>query len=97
MQRMGILSIPLLLTSCVSMDICLVDPPPPVRVSVVPHEEHDKRVNKDRLVLLPYPHKPSIGTDVHDHSAIESILIKHINELHRVNNVNIQRATRYKR
>lgn len=97
MQHIGILAVPLLITSCVSMDICLVDPPPPIRVEVAPHEEHDRRVNKDKLVLLPYPNKPSISSDVRDHNVIEAILIKHINELHRVNKVNIERATRYQR
>lgn len=88
-----LLTLPLLLAGCVSFDVQVVDAPP--APPMLPAKGDPVPAHPGKLVLIPYPKKPSLGNGVKDHNEIENILIKHINELHRVNQLNINRVHNY--
>lgn len=95
MRLLGILALPLCLTGCIGLDVRIVDTPLCPNKVEKPSDNQNRKVVRDRLVLVPYPKKPAIQAGVKDHNEIENILIKHINELHRVNALNVKRVQQY--
>lgn len=96
MKLMGVMSLSLMLVSCVSMDVRLVESTPVCPTILQrPSEQEIRHRSRDGLVLVPYPHKPVIPPDVKDHNEIERVLINHINVLHGVNDKNIKRVAQY--